>query len=206
MVARSRISKHLFIDGTFHHPVNYAQLLIILFKDTIISQYIPCFYVLISNKTEIMYDLIFKSIIRILTQNNLYQLNYETITTDTEIALINAININFPNSTRIGCWFHLKQNLLNQAKINRLLNKKNNKIDVNLTFEIIKQLSILPLTYKGDINYLKETTHVIMLQYPDYFKNFCAYFLETKLKYFEDGSYDYNKFPQDIRSNSIFER
>ena len=63
-----------------------------------------------TNKTEIMYNLIFKSIIRILTQNNLYQLNYETITTDTEIALINAININFPNSTRIGCWFHLKQN------------------------------------------------------------------------------------------------
>ena len=103
MIARSRKSKHLFIDGTFHHPINYTKLLIILFKDTIISQYIPCFYVLMSNKTEIMYDLVFKSIIRILTQNNLCQLNYEIITTDTEIALINAININFTNSTRIGC-------------------------------------------------------------------------------------------------------
>ena len=28
----------------------------------------------------------------------------------------------------------------------------------------------------------------------------------NKLKYFEDGSYDYSKFPNDIRSNSILER
>ena len=32
------------------------------------------------------------------------------------------------------------------------------------------------------------------------------YFLEAKLKYFIDGSYNYNKFPMDIRSNSILER
>ena len=34
IIARARITKHLFIDGTFHHPINYAQLLIIIFKDT----------------------------------------------------------------------------------------------------------------------------------------------------------------------------
>ena len=32
------------------------------------------------------------------------------------------------------------------------------------------------------------------------------YFLEGKLKYFIDSSYNYNKFPMDIRSNSRFER
>ena len=95
MISRARISNHLFVDGTFHHPINFAQLLIILFKDAIISQYIPCFYILMSNKCEILYDLVFKSILRILTQNNLYKINYQTITTDTEIVLINAININF---------------------------------------------------------------------------------------------------------------
>ena len=80
MISRARISNHLFVDGTFHHPINYAQLLIILFKDEIISQYIPCFYILMSNKSEILYDLDFKSILRILTQNNLYKINYQTIT------------------------------------------------------------------------------------------------------------------------------
>ena len=44
------------------------------------------------------------------------------------------------------------------------------------------------------------------MQYPKYFNNLCSYFLDTKLKYFEEGSYDYNKFPKDIRSNSVLER
>ena len=31
-------------------------------------------------------------------------------------------------------------------------------------------------------------------------------FLDNKLKYFEDGTYNYNKFPKDISSNSVLER
>ena len=203
MISRARISNHLFIDGTFHHPINFAQLLIILFKDVLLSQYIPCFYILMSNKSGILYDLIFKSIIRILTQNNLYHVTFQTITTDTEIALINAVKSNFENTTRIGCWFHLKQNLLNQAKICGLFNKKNTKISYIWYY---LQLSILPITYKGNIEYLNNQINIILLQYPSYYNNLCSYFLDTKLKYFQDGSYDYNKFPKDIRSNSVLER
>ena len=60
------------IDTTFHHPDKYTQLLIILFKDIIISQMVPCFYILMRHKNEILYDIIFKTIIRILTQQNIY--------------------------------------------------------------------------------------------------------------------------------------
>ena len=98
-------------------------------------------------------------------------MTYQTIATDTEIALINAVKINFENTTKIGCWSHLKQNLLNQAKICGLFNKKNTKIDTNLTFDIISQLSILPLTYKGNIEYLKNQINIILLQYPSYYYN-----------------------------------
>ena len=56
-----------------------------------------------TNKTEILYDIIFKSVKRILTQNNIYQLSIKNITIDTEIALINAVKLNFPQSQRIGC-------------------------------------------------------------------------------------------------------
>ena len=45
-----------------------------------------------------MYDIVFRSIYRILSQNNMYSLNIKTITTDTEFALINAINSNFKES------------------------------------------------------------------------------------------------------------
>ena len=71
MIARARFTKHLFIDGTFHHPVGFAQLLIIIFKDIITSNYLPCFYIFMSNKTEILYDLVFKALNRILTQNKI---------------------------------------------------------------------------------------------------------------------------------------
>ena len=62
IIARARIANHLFIDGTFHHPINFTQLLIIIFKDIISSEYIPGFYILMSNKTEIIYDMVMKSL------------------------------------------------------------------------------------------------------------------------------------------------
>ena len=141
-----------------------------------------------------------------MTQNNLYKLNVETITTDQEIALINAINNTFENIQRISCWFHLKQDLLRETRVLGILNKKNNKINIETTLEIITQLSLLPLEYKGNIEYLKEKVNTLSLQYPKYYNMFHNYFLDAKLKYFEDGSYNYSKFPKDIRSNSILER
>ena len=46
----------------------------------------------------------------------------------------------------------------------------------------------------------------MILQYPKIYHNLFAYFLDTKLKYFIDVSYDYSKFPDDIRSNSVLGR
>ena len=206
MIARARFTKHLFIDGTFHHPVGFAQLLIIIFKDIITSHYLPCFYILMSNKTEILYDLVFKALNRILTQNKIYALEIKTITTDTEIALINAIKTNFPKSQKLGCWFHLKQDLMREARVLGLLNPKNNKVNPEITLEVITQLSLLPIEYNGNIKVLINKLDVLSKQYPNYFNLINGYFKETKLKYFQDDSFNYNKFPKDIRSNSILER
>ena len=101
-----------------------------------------------SNKTEEMYDLVFKSIKRILTQQNIIKLDISTITTESELALINSIENNFENSKRLGCWFHLNQDLIREAKIMGLFNKKNKNINIDSTYEVITQLSILPLNYK----------------------------------------------------------
>ena len=136
-----------------------------------------------SNKTENLYDLIFKSIIRILTQNNLYDLDIQSFITDTEIALINTVKNNFKKAKRICFWFHLKQDLV-QAKIYGLLNKNNKNFNTKDTFEIIKVMSILPLEYKGDNEYVKNKLNMLILQYPKTFTNFCYYFLDYKLKYF----------------------
>ena len=92
-----------------------------------------------------MYDIVFRSIYRILSQNNMYILNIKTITTDSELALINSVNSNFKEAQRIGCWFHLKQDLIRNARTLGLLNKKNKDIDINNTYDIIHQLTLLPL-------------------------------------------------------------
>ena len=40
-IARMRICKNLFIDGTFHHPPYFKQILIIMYKDLVTSLKIP---------------------------------------------------------------------------------------------------------------------------------------------------------------------
>ena len=95
IISRARVANHLFVDATFHHPKDYEELIIIIFKDIIIHDYLPGFYILVSNKSEQMYDIVLRTIYRILSQNNMYMLNIKTITTDTELALINSINSNF---------------------------------------------------------------------------------------------------------------
>ena len=107
---------------------------------------------------------------------------------------------------KIGCWLHLKKDFLREAKALGLLNKNNDKINQETTIEVIKQLAMLPLEYNGDINYLKNKLNIIISQYPKYYKMIENYFLDVKLKYFIDGSYNYNLFPPDIRSNRILEK
>ena len=90
----------------------------------------------------------FKSVKNLLTQNNIYKLQIITITIDTEPALINAINNNFGMINRIGCWFHLKQDLIREARATGLLNKKNKSINIETTLERITQLSMIPLEWR----------------------------------------------------------
>ena len=82
MISRSRIVHHFFVDGTFHHPNKFQQLLIILFKDIVINEYLPCFFILMSYKNQQLYNLVFQSVKNIWTQYEIYLLKIETITTD----------------------------------------------------------------------------------------------------------------------------
>ena len=62
------------------------------------------------------------------------------------------------------------------------------------------QFSIIPLEYNGVLNILKDKIKTISNQYPKYYNMITQYFLDDNIKYFQDGSYNYNKFPKDIRS------
>ena len=129
-------------------------MLIIIFKDIITSEYYPGFYILMLNKTEILYDLVFKAVIRLIMYQNIFKLEFQTITTDTENVLINSVTNNFPEVHRLGCWFHLNQDLIREASTMGLFNRKNKKIDPEITYQIISELSILTLQYKRDLDRL----------------------------------------------------
>ena len=95
---------------------------------------------------------------------------------------------------------------MKQSRILGLLNPKNIKTTPDITLEVITQLSILPIEFDGDIEKLTNKLDILSKQYPYYYNMINGYFKETKLKYFKDGSFNYNKFPKDIRANSILER
>ena len=67
IISRFRQCENIMIDSIFHNPKNYEQLMIILFKDIISFKMLPAFFILMSHKNEILYDVIFKGI----TINNL---------------------------------------------------------------------------------------------------------------------------------------
>ena len=92
MIARGRESYYYFIDGIFHRPKTYSQLLIILFKEIIIKEKIPLFFILISNRREELYKRIFNSVIEILTQYYILDLPVISITTIQDYRLLKQLN------------------------------------------------------------------------------------------------------------------
>ena len=98
-----------FCDGTFSVVPNlFTQLYTIHAEmDSIIF---PCIYALLPNKTEAIYDKLFKKLLEIEPL-----LNPLTIMVDFEKAAINALEENFI-SVITGCFFHLSQNIFRRVQ------------------------------------------------------------------------------------------
>lgn len=144
---RIKVSKNLFVDGTFHHPPEFYQLLIIMYKDVITNLKLPGIYILLNSKTELIYDLVFESLIKIIWYNNLMDIKVETIVTDQELALIKVIKKYFPNARRISCLFHCKQNILRNLRVYGLMKKNKKEESLNL----LKKLGNISFVYKGKL-------------------------------------------------------
>ena len=130
-----------------------------------------------------MYNYFFESIINILKGGKIFKLEKETIVTDQEQGLINAVEKNFPNVHRISCLFHYKQDLFRSIKSFGLYKKEFK----NISNKIINILGKLPFIYKGYINIIKENCDEIIQKYPEYHNYITNYFLISKIKYFEDN-------------------
>ena len=80
-----------------------------MYKDIIINLKISGIYILLNGKNKESYDLTFDSIIKILTDDRKIEIEVENIITDIELALVDTRKKYFPNSQRVGCFFHYKK-------------------------------------------------------------------------------------------------
>ena len=95
---------------------------------------------------------------------------------------------------------------MREAKVLGLFNQKYNKFNPYITLEVIAQLSLLPIGYNGNINDLILKLDILVNNILIIINMAYGYFKENKLKYFKNDTFNYNKFPKDIRANSILER
>ena len=172
-----------------------------MYKDIITELKIPGIFILLSGKNQFLYDYIFSSIINIVTNNRKFDLNILLIVSDSEKALVNSIKKNFPNSLRISCYFHYKQDLIRNIKQYGLYKKK----DKEISDKIIQKLSNLPFEYNGDMKIINQKLNKIIKKFPLYENYINNYFKVNKYEYFEDLSLDYNRIPIDFRKNNYLE-
>ena len=99
---RIRKSRHLYIDVTFHHPPDYKQILIIMYKDIITNLKIPAFFILMNVKKEIYYNIVVESIINIITDFRKNDIEINSVVSNSEKGLINTITKYFNNAQRIS--------------------------------------------------------------------------------------------------------
>lgn len=122
--------------------------------------------------------MIIKTVIKIMTQDNIYKLNIKSITSDDEYALVKAIKSNFKNVDNFICLYHFKKNLISQLKIEGLMKKNFKKSSIY----IVNELSKLCIDYNGSINYINDKINSIKIKYPKYINFIENYFIKNKLK------------------------
>ena len=75
-----------------------------------------------------------------------------------------------------------------------LLKKKDQKINIEQTKEIIKRLGLLCLYYKGNMDIFDKELNNLELQYNKEYYCIINYFRINKRKFFEKGDYNYNYY------------
>ena len=104
-------SKHLYIDGTFIKPKGFTELIIILYHDEELNIRAPGCYILLNNKSEIVYTKVFKKFRKIISIENSREFVLQTYITDFETALLNSLKKIFLNTRRVGCYYHYVKNI-----------------------------------------------------------------------------------------------
>ena len=161
-----RNSDSWFCDGTFSVvPDLFTQLYTIhAEKDGVIF---PCIYALLPDKTEAIYDRLFKKLLEIEPS-----LNPFTIMIDFEKAAVNALEENFI-SVITGCFFHLSQNIFRRVQEQGLVARYHEDNDFAISIRMLASLAFVP-----EIDVI-DCFIILMQQFPDEAIEIAKYFEKT---------------------------
>ena len=200
-VNKIKSSKNIFIDGTFKKPDNFSQIIIIQFYHNITNKKYTGAYIIINSKSFEGYLDCLKEFKIILNKKENGKI-FDSITIDFEDALYKACADIFPDSLIIGCYYHYKAALVRYLKKAKLIKKDNTTYNK----ELVSVLGLLPIYFKGDIDYINKT--ITILENDKKFKNlkvFFEYFRKEWIPKFENNMLYYNKIPKPCRANTSLE-
>ena len=86
-----------------------------MYRDIITNQNIPGKFTLLNGIYEKYFDIIFHSILNILTQNNVYVLPVEVVVPDIN-SFKKIVKKYFPNTLHISCYFHYMKDIFRNLK------------------------------------------------------------------------------------------
>ncbi|CAF1454865.1 unnamed protein product [Didymodactylos carnosus] len=169
-------SDHLFMDGTLSScPSPFYQLYTIHSYNNQIST--PKFYSLLADKNQGTYTHLLAAIQRICYENQLI-INPKYITIDFETAMINSLNMIFPNATIKGFNFHFNKCLYKhlqvlgfQSAFNNAESTDINDINVRNLYRKTASLAFMPpnqipdlwVQIVNDFNKFKILNHFLII-------------------------------------------
>ena len=142
----------------------------ILYFEELTKKIYPGGFLLINNKTEAGYSVLFNQLYDILTNEHTKKLKLKSYTTDFEPTLINSLKKIFKGIAHIGCYYHFSRNIYEKFQKFNLLSK--DKLDN--TLELYKQILELPYTFRNDNTLLDS----IFNKYGENYIQFKNYFIK----------------------------
>lgn len=134
----------IYVDGTFRTaPKPYFQLVSIHGK--LNGFVIPLAFVLMTGKTTYQYRHIFAHLKQQVQHVTNQAFLPSRIVCDFEKSLMNAIELEFPNATLSGCYFHFNQSLWRNVQKLQLTTHYNNNRKIRKTVKKVMAIGFLPM-------------------------------------------------------------
>jgi hypothetical protein len=170
--------KTFVVDGTFKSaPQGFYQL--VVFHGYIFDKTFPFIYILLSSKSENLYLRAFNKC------QELVNMNVKNIVTDFERALVNALNISFPEAECNGCLFHLGQATYRRVGALGDIEKFKNDSNYNIAFKKMLRLAFVPI---NDVSiFYEDIKKFISDNKIDGIRNFQHYFEKNYLEINDEG-------------------